>query len=251
MLPYSNHYLLLIKLSIITFIFVISLGQARAMESCHPLINSSQPQYIVGYGSLISEDSKKKSAKNAGDNIPVHVTGYQRGWFLRGPVAKYSLTFLGVKSDVNQRMTGVVFNLPDANEIFIIDAREKGYCRQLVELNNIQPLTGAPLPQAQYWIYVPEPEQIALADKQYPIVQSYVDIFLSGCIQMEKKYQLNNYARQCITTTSDWSLQWVNDRIYPRRPWASIPEAETIDKLLAEEVADFFNSITIENSTHL
>ncbi|MCL9684524.1 hypothetical protein [Legionella maioricensis] len=237
-----------LKIFVITLFLVSPLAQARAMRSCHPPINPSQPQYIVGYGSLMSEDSKKTSAKNSGDNIPVTITGYQRGWFLKGPAAKYSATFLGIKSAVNQRINGVVFNLPDSNELLAIDEREQGYCRQLVELNSIQPLTADPLPQAQYWIYVPEPEQIALANKQYPIVQSYVDIFLSGCIQMEKKYHLSDYARQCITTTSDWSPQWVNDRIHPRRPWSSTPEAAAIDKLLSEEVADSFNSIVIEGS---
>ena len=182
-----------IKILIITLLFISPLAQARAIKRCHPPINPAQPQYIVGYGSLISEDSKRKSAKNSGDNIPVQVTGYQRGWFLKGPAAKYSITFLGVKPAVNQRINGVVFNLSESEEILNIDGREQGYCRQLVELNNIQPLTGDPLPQAQYWIYVPEPEQIALPNKQYPIVQSYVDIFLSGCIQMEKKdYHLHS-----------------------------------------------------------
>lgn len=247
MLTRPASYSRLTKIFIMTFL-VSPLAQARAIKSCHPKIDSSQPQYIVGYGSLMSEDSKKTSAKNSGDNIPVTITGYQRGWFLKGPVAKYSATFLGIKPAVNQRINGVVFSLPDANELLNIDEREKGYCRQLVELNSIQPLTGDSLPHAQYWIYVPEPEQIALANKQYPIVQSYVDIFLSGCIQMEKKHQLNDYARQCITTTSDWSPQWVNDRIHPRRPWASTPEAAAIDKLLSEEVADSFNGITIEGS---
>jgi hypothetical protein len=236
------------KIFIITLLLMSPLAHAGEIKSCHPPINSAQLQYIVGYGSLISEDSKRKSAKNSGDNIPVYVSGYQRGWFLKGPAVKYSITFLGVKPAVNQRINGVVFNLSDSEEILAIDEREEGYCRQLVELNSIQPLKGEPLPHAQYWIYVPEPEQIALASKQYPIVQSYVDIFLSGCIQMEKKYQLNDYARQCVTTTSDWSAQWVNDRIHPRRPWAATPEAATIDKLLSEEVPDSFNSITIEGS---
>jgi len=248
MLTCQDSYLRLIKVFITSF--VISF-HAQAGESCHPQINPSLPQYIVGYGSLISEDSKRKSVKNAGDNIPVNITGYRRGWFLKGPVAKYSSTFLGATPAANQRINGVVFNLPDINELFAIDRREKRYCRQLVGLNSIQSLVETPLPQAQYWIYIPETGQIALANKQYPIIQSYMDIFLSGCIQIEKKYQLNDYARQCITTTTDWSQHWVNDRIYPRRPWVSTPEATTIDKLLSEEVADFFNSITIEGGINL
>jgi len=133
---------------------------------CHPELDQSQAQYVVGYGSLISEDSKKRSVQHAELNIPVNVSGYQRGWFLKGPATRYSTTFLGVKVAANEQMNGVIFKLFDSNEISALDKRENGYCRQLVEPSHIQPLTGDRAPQAQYWIYVSEPGQIAVASEQ-------------------------------------------------------------------------------------
>lgn len=215
-------------------------------ESCHPTANSNLPQYIVGYGSLISETSKRKTVPKAGDNLPVNLKGYKRGWFLKGIPTGFSATFLGVKADKNAQINAVVFHLPDPEEIKAFDIREAGYCRLLVEEENLEPLINKKLTKAQYWIYVPQEKQMALASEQFPIVQSYVDLFVSGCLELEKNYNLNDFAKNCIATTSDWSTHWENDRLYPRRPWAYEPKALDIDKLLAAEVKETFNTIKLE-----
>lgn len=219
---------------------------AASPDNCHPKPDLKLPQYVVGYGSLISETSKRKTVPEAGDNLPVTLKGYKRGWFLKGVPAGFSATFLGVDVDKNAKINAAVFELPHPEEIKAFDTREVGYCRILVNEEDISSLIDKKLPHAQYWIYIPEKEQIALPSEKFPIVQSYVDLFLSGCLELGKKYHLNDFAKNCILTTSDWSPHWENDRLYPRRPWAYEPKALEIDKLLSSEVKESFNSIILE-----
>ena len=37
-----------------------------------------------------------------------------------------------------------------------------------------------------------------------------------------------------MLTTTGWNANWVNDRIYPRRPFIYAPGASAIDKILQE-----------------
>lgn len=239
------------KLSVL-FLFVLSnllFLTAYAYDTpknCHVAVNASLPQYVIGYGSLISEESKKRTASQAGDNIPIKLTGYERGWFLNGLPTGFSATFLGVKIKKNAKIDAAMFSLTDSNEIKEFDKREFGYCRVLVKEEDIQVLAQQKLLKGQYWIYVPKAVQIAKASKTYPITQSYVDLFISGCLNLEKKHKLPGFARGCVRTTSNWSKHWVNDRVFPRRPWVYEPNAAAIDKVLDDEVPAYFNAIKIE-----
>jgi hypothetical protein len=89
---------------------------------------------------------------------------------------------------------------------------------------------------------------MAIPSVRYPIAQSYVDIFLSGCLEQEERYNLKDFARQCITTTTDWSEHWANDRIYPRQPFFYQPRSSAIDKLINEQLPNYFRQIYIEST---
>lgn len=227
------------------------MGTAFALKyplDCHPQIDAALPQYIIGYGSLINEESKRRTAPLVGDNLPIYLTGYERGWFLQGTNVGFSTTFLGVKKNAKAKMNAVIFYLPDHHEINALDTREMNYCRVLVNEDAIQLLTSQPLPKAQYWMYMPPAHKLAIADEKHPITQGYVDLFLSGCLRLEKKYKLDGFAHDCITTTSNWSTHWVNDRIFPRRPWVYVPDAIAIDNMLLDTIPACFNSIKIEQA---
>ena len=103
-------------------------------------------------------------------------------------------------------------------------------------------------PDGDIWYYANTEKRYASAE--FPIVQSYVDICLNGCLEIEATYPLARQARFAETflkTCSDWSKYWVNDRIYPRRAFIYVPNASPIDGLiqgvLGEEV---FSGIQIE-----
>jgi len=98
----------------------------------------------------------------------------------------------------------------------------------------------------QIWIYNSAKELHQYPADDYPIVQSYVDIFIRGCIQVEEKYRIKNFAKDCIQSTAQWSEHWVNDRIFPRRPSLYEPYASKIDELLKEMLPEKFKHIKFE-----
>lgn len=69
---------------------------------------------------------------------------------------------------------------------------------------------------------------------------------LPSLLSLERKHRLDGFARECVRTTQEWSQHWVNDRIFPRRPFEHQPYAGAIDALRNEEVPEYFRAIQIE-----
>ena len=136
-----------------------------------------------------------------------------------------------------------------SQDILDTDQREAYYCRDDVDPGALRMLDGSAVPETgQIWIYVSKPDAVDPPDADYPIVQSYVDIFLNGCLQLAERVvdQNEDFAKQCITTTVGWSPHCVNDRRFPRRPFIDQPKAAEIDRLLFENVPEEFRMIRIE-----
>lgn len=221
--------------------------QAAAASACDGAPDAGRPQYIVGYGSLMQDESRKRTSPDAGPAHPVEVTGYRRGWITRGSSLGFSATYLGAVQDRASRLNAVIYRVA-LQELEATDKRERSYCRAIVPLPDLKMLGASfALPaDAQAWIYVSRGPSVELPSGKYPIVQSYVDVFLSGCLEQEERFGVAGFAEQCIETTSGWSEHWVNDRIYPRRPFVYEPRARQIDTLLSKELPRYFSRIRIE-----
>jgi hypothetical protein len=219
---------------------------ALPVEDCHPTPHFPLAQYIIAYGSLMETKSKENTDNSSGENIPVRVDHYQRGWYSKGESVGFSTTYLAVTKNQNAYFNGTIFRLATTDALKNYDKREKYYCRVAVAPALLHPLHCKKLPVGEFWIYEVKPEVIALPSKKYPIVESYVDIFLSGCLEIQKKFHLNHFAEECISTTTHWSPYWVNDRIYPRRPFVFEANAAVIDQLLADKLAHIFAQIKLE-----
>jgi hypothetical protein len=237
-------------LAVLSLLFIdLSGGSALAAAGCHPNIDAKVPQYIVGYGSLMEQASKDRTAPNTGANLPVMVTGYERSWHLRGSGVGFGTTYLGVQAKEGALMVAALYRDFARQDISDTDQREIYYCRDEVDPGALRMLDGSAVPQTgQIWIYVSKPEAVDPPDADYPIVQSYVDILMTGCLQLAERVvdQNEDFARQCITTTGGWSPHWVNDRLLPRRPFIHQPNAAEIDRLLFENVPAEFKMIRIE-----
>jgi cation transport regulator ChaC len=213
---------------------------------CRLKIDKLQSQYLVGYGSLMNSASARRTSKFLGKELPIWLRGYQRGFYLNSSkmkMATLSATFLSIVPARSSRLNGVAIKLTKADAIYSFDRRERAYCRVNVK-RQIKSYTGAALPAGQYWAYVGAKEYFP--SEKYPIVQSYVDLFVSGCLRIQQQYKLPDFASQCVRTTSGWSRHWVNDRIFPRRPWIYQPKAFEIDRLLKKNVPAQFSHIRIE-----
>lgn len=209
---------------------------------------ADRPQYIFGYGSLVESKSRAMTWSSALYASPAVVDGIERGWFDQTGGPSYSTTYLGAVAAQGSQCNGVIFPI-SAQGLASYDQRETGYKRERIDQANIKMLdgSGAP-PDGDIWFYANQKKQYA--SPQLPIVQSYVDICLNGCLEIESTYPLAKqakFAETFIRTCSNWSEWWVNDRLYPRRAFIYCPNASKIDQLIINVLgAEMFSKIQIE-----
>ena len=155
-------------------------------------------------------------------------------------------TFLAIYKDNASSFNGTIYKLNNPGNIKLYDKRETIYCRKELNSEKLKVYAAALPSQKQIWIYSPTKKSNQRPTSHYPIVQSYVDTFIRGCIQIEEQFKIKNYAKDCIESTEQWSVYWVNDRIFPRRPSLFEPYAAKIDALLKEVLPEKFKHIRIE-----
>ncbi len=216
---------------------------------------SKGPQnYIFGYGSLIEDESRQRTTPSARDAWPATVSGIRRGWWARGAESGLTTTFLGAIADPAAECNGVLYKV-SAEELAATDRRESaGYQRCSIDIDKITMLDGRKEPlDGLVWAYINLLTQDELKDNlatpQFPIVQSYVDICIHGCLEVEGRYPTAGlFTQKFIATTDEWNRYWVNDRPYPRRPFIFQPAASQIDAALkaAPRTADLFYEVEIE-----
>lgn len=159
----------------------------------------------------------------------------------------------GARSNPDATCNGVIYPVTEI-ELQELDYREGLYDRTEVKPTQIQLLNGAEaMPEdSTIWFYSLKPEEAEnhkVPTATHPIVQSYVDICLNGCFEIEAMYPLAKaagYARLFVTATADWSKYWENDRVYPRRPFTHVPRARRIDRLLHEVIPEYFDRVQLQ-----
>lgn len=241
---------LLLLMGLVTLALLAVPRESRGAEgtACHPALDPDQPHYVIGYGSLMEEASKARTWHNTGVNLPVRVRGFERSWSARGADIGFSPTYLGIAPKAGADMVAALYRVFDMAEFAAGDAREFIYCRVAVEPSQITMLDGSDVPAAgKIWIYVLEADSRLPPNARFPIVQSYVDIFLNGCMELAARVVAKDvdFVSACVTTTHGWSTHWVNDRIHPRRPFG-VPNARRIDALLHRMLPEQFQAIRIE-----
>ncbi len=210
--------------------------------------------YIFGYGSLIEDESRKRTTPSARDAWPCVALGVRRGWWARGASSGLTTTYLGALDDPAAECNGVIYAVSE-EELAATDHRESaGYRRCRIERSKLRMLDGRrEPPEGVFWAYINSfpPEKIPdnLPSPQFPMVQSYVDICINGCLEVEGKYpSAAGFAELFVATTEAWSQYWVNDRVYPRRPFIFCPMASKIDAVLhrAEKTRELVWEVEIE-----
>jgi hypothetical protein len=204
-------------------------------------------KYIFGYGSLMQIESRTRTVPSAFAAAPAIVKGITRGWYYQAASASLNPTYLGAVESKNATTNGVIYGVTNS-EFEATKLREADYDPKMIHRSAITMLDGSSAPpDGEIWYFACKTKQTANAS--HPIVQSYVDICVDGCLQLEEIYPLAkdaNFAEQFISTCSDWKTPWMNDRIYPWRPFIHVPRASTIDRLLRKVLGDdLFDKITV------
>lgn len=229
--------------------------------------------FVIGYGSIIQTKSRSASDPSAADAAPVRVKasfGYVREWNFQAATSQ--ICALGLRrtgpDEAGCSFNGVLFPAP--NDMSLFDKRENGYRRVHVPRDQVDLLSWQQLPaQANIYIYVPyapavvakyginpdtglpfctgpDPplgllpsEEAGLglcpASTRFPILQSYLDIVLTGCLE----YGVD-FAQEFIQTTFLWTPFWLNERPLARRPWVHEKQYAYVDQLCATWLPKYF-----------
>jgi len=229
-----KHFFILI----VVFLFCFSPQTQASTKDCNLNPSKNSKNYIIGYGSLMERESRMITNPQAHRVEPVLVKGFQRVWGQNG--GNYKTTFLTLIEKKDAKLNAIFYSVNIEN-LLKTDQRERSYCRIKVDEKNLD-FYGRKVnsKDANFWIYAATPDRLKKPSATHPIVQSYVDIFINGCLQTEEEFKLQGFAKDCIQLTSDWSEQWVNDRLHARRPFA-IKNAVKIDQLLSQYFSHYYN----------
>ena len=229
-----KHFFILI----VVFLFCFSPQSQASTKDCNLNPSKNSKNYIIGYGSLMERESRLITNPQAHRVEPVLVKGFQRAWGQNG--GNYKTTFLTLIEKKDAKLNAIFYSVNIEN-LLKTDQRERSYCRIKVDEKNLD-FYGRKVnsKDANFWIYAATPDRLKKPSATHPIVQSYVDIFINGCLQTEEEFKLQGFAKDCVQLTSDWSEQWVNDRLHARRPFA-IKNAVKIDQLLSQYFSHYYN----------
>jgi len=225
-------------LNILLFFSLLSFQALANPTSCNQTPAQGSNNYIIGYGSLMERESRMSTNPNAKLVEPILIKNFERLFGHSG--GNYKTTFLTLIEKNGAKVNGVYYAVT-LEDIIKTDQREKSYCRIKVNSNDLD-FYGrkVKLENTNFWVYAANVERLQKPTATHPIVQSYVDIFLNGCFQIQEEFKLESFAKDCVETTKEWSEHWVNDRIHPRRPFA-IANAMKIDQLLSKYFTNYYN----------
>lgn len=210
-------------------------------------------QFIFGFGSLISNESRAKSG-DSGASYPCLVHGVERSWSLTVDLPKKAQTNNAItavsavavrqlEGNWDTTTNGVIVEVKE-EELPNFDAREIGYKRVLltpltrVELTSGEDVSMCLGKDAKIWCYVAPDDGKALSvpNSSYPVIQTYLDVILDGCRSVGGE----PFAKQFIATTTGWGSEsgsFLNDRENPgyiRYSEVASAGADMWDKMLAE-----------------
>ncbi len=180
--------------------------------------------YIFGYGSLMNSSSRKLTGQT-GQAIPVIAHGLVRSW---GKIDdSYTISPLVVTPGIGE-VNGVLLEVSET-ELAEFDIRESGYQRVALPQHQIETDYDFD-PKKPIWVYVTEEHLHPCASS--PIVQSYVDTVLCGCLEISE-----SFAQHFVKHTLGWHHPLENDRQNPKYVrLAGVDESQhnLIDQLIAQ-----------------
>ncbi|WP_158148066.1 gamma-glutamylcyclotransferase family protein [Vibrio fluvialis] len=159
--------------------------------------------YIFGYGSLMNSASRQLTG-NTGKALPATVHGLIRYW---GKIDDSDVISPLVVNPGEGQVNGVLLEIDEA-ALAEFDRRERGYQRIALTAEQIE--TEAEFDsEREIWVYVTEQHQPPC--ERSPIVQTYVDTVLAGCLEVSEAF-----ARHFVEHTVGWHHPLENDRHAPK-----------------------------------
>ena len=229
------------------FLLLALIFPVCAMASeCFPGPDKEKDQYLVVYGNYFYDQARHESLSDMQQDIPVWVNDYKRGWFSRSKPEAIKITQLGVVPSPGIRFNGLLAKL-NPGTLKSMDSHEKYSCRIKVDPSKFQPMTHKKVDNdGEYWVYQTKKKQKLSPAANFPIYQSQVDQFLTGCIEQAERFKLSEFADECMKTTHNWSPSWSNDRMRPIFGKSVQGRREQVNKLLIKYQSEYFGAIKAE-----
>lgn len=204
------------------------------MQQFDQWLESLTSQHVVlGYGSLLSKDSRERFSNIHTTSLPVTVQGFERAWVTRSIQEKQ--TYVGAVAKSNSQLNAQLIPT-DINPS--LKEREKDYRFTKVNLHDIAFVNVGldnlrqrhdTLDKLSFWIC--ETLDCVPPSLDFPVNQSYVDTCLSGCLEHGGIEE----AKAFVGTTQLWDHPRNNDREnpqYPRAAKVSCDIRRTIDLII-------------------
>lgn len=237
--------------------------------NCH--MQSMTPQALRGaLGQFDMSTELRKCLDSQPVMLPVRAKGVRRGWYARGKLISEQL-FNATPPDMASQMldlaptylgatvgpgncTGVIYKV-SPEELASSDARElgttgAGYSAEWLEQGDMQMLGGSDglnLDCVRVRWYRMRDDAVQSPSQQFPVVQSYVDIFVGGALELEQRYNLSGFTQESILSTDGWSKHWVNDRSPAYRPFDTNTQASQITRALLEAARTPGSPLTMQH----
>ena len=188
--------------------------------------------YIFGYGSLLSEYSRRHYSGIQSTATVTTVEGWSRAWCATYPDER--ATYAGACRDPSKQLDGVLIASDIDKEL---SDRERGYQFTLLNIDQLMLNRQRDVLCESDQVWVCERLAVDVATAVNPLPQSYVDTCISGCLEA---WGIDG-AKRFIQQTKGWDCVWVNDRhfntvpIYPRYTPISAQQSRLVDDLLEEQ----------------
>ena len=209
-----------------------------AKDSWLATLASQQSKHIVlGYGSLLSRDSRERHSGIYTQGLPVRVSGFKRAWVTRSLQEKQ--TYVGAVADRTSQLNA---QLIPAEVNPSLRAREKNYRFVEVPASAIEHISSSLCNQTSFTSALRDAlshHQLWLCEtllchhpsSDFPVSQTYIDTCLVGCLE----HGGISEATAFIEHTYGWNHPRINDRVnpvYPRAAAISKQHLTQIDTLL-------------------
>lgn len=187
---------------------------------------------VLGYGSLMSSDSRRRFSNIEHHGLMVQVTGYKRAWITRS--LEEQQTYVGALPDERGSLNA---QLIAADMDPALAEREKDYQFERVPASQIvSHLASEQATALQDFlndkrVYICRSLASYPAEADFPIHRSYVDTCMAGCLEAGGEAA----ARAFVEQTGHWNQHLVDDRHnpqYPRAARVAASHREVIDSIL-------------------
>lgn len=165
---------------------------------------TGEPLICFGYGSLVNTTTHDFSVLGT-----INVTGWRRVWAHRSASPKLNATSLSITPQSGSQIMGIILQVPHHLRDDLAQ-RERGYAFEPLEAHQNSDAQTHP----GLGTYVSQ--KPLMGSKAYPILQSYLDVVLSGYWEIAGEAGVRDF----LHSTSGWDTPILRDRNTPRYPRA-------------------------------